>query len=89
MIKYIKLETGVFAKYDTETKQAQVLVKAELQKQIDFLQAQLASLPAPVTNAELLAWAKENFPSSGTEVSRQGIKAQIAEIKAQIEEMIS
>jgi ABC-type phosphate transport system auxiliary subunit len=89
MIKYIKLETGVFAKYDTETKQAQVLVKAKLQKQIDFLQEQLNALPAPLTNAEKLAWFATHYDGTNYEQSRTAIKAQIAEIKAQIEEMIS
>ncbi len=59
-----------------------------VRNELQFLRAQLASLPEPLTNAELLAWAKANYPQSGQEESRRKIKAEIDRLQAQLDAMV-
>jgi hypothetical protein len=86
-MKYIKVDTGGWIEYDEEKKTARVLKKAELVAELEFNMQQLSSLPKPVTNTELLAWAKENYPSSGTEQSRILIQNKISDLTVKLEEM--
>ena len=73
---------GIYILFDGKT--ARVVDKAELTKQLEFNQAQLASLPAKTTDKDLLAWAKENYPSSATEKSRTLIEAEISKLQTQL-----
>ena len=64
---------------------ATVLDKAELTKQLEFNTAQLASLPKPLTDKELLILAKEKLVDiSGVEQSRTLIQAEITKLTEQI-----
>ena len=53
-----------------------ITLRAEKQAIIARLQA----LPAAPTNAQLLAWAKENYPFMNYEAERQALLARLAEI---------
>lgn len=86
-ITYFKVDEDTHIEYNSETRATRALRKSELRAELQFLRDQLASLPPPVTNAELLAWARANYPQSGQEQSRQQIKARIDEIQAALDAM--
>ena len=73
---------GVYIQFDGKT--ATVLDKAELTKQLEFSQAQLASLPKPLTDKEKLKWFEENYPLSGAEQSKVLIQSEVTKLEAQI-----
>lgn len=81
MIRYFRATTiadGAWLRYDEATGTACVLVRSELRERRAFLKGQLDALPANPTNAELLAWAKENYPAlSATEKSRRLIQGEL------------
>ena len=56
----------------------------KLQKQLDFNTAQLASLPAPLTDKEKLAWFDANYPQSAAEQSKVLIQSEVTKLEAQI-----
>ena len=79
---YIPIDKDIFIEY--EGGRATVYDKRELQKELDFNKTQIESLPEPVTDKELLAWAKENYPQSNTEQSRQLINEKIVNIEEKL-----
>lgn len=89
MIRYFKATTvaeGAWLRYDDVTGAATVLVRAELRQRRTFLRDQIAALPSNPTNAELLAWAKANYPAlSETERSRTLIQAELDAVNADLD----
>lgn len=86
-ITYFKVDEDTQVEFNDATRQTRAIRKSEIRSEIQFLRTQLDALPAPVTNAELLAWAKIHYPSSGQEQSRAQIKARIDELRATLEAM--
>jgi hypothetical protein len=85
-MEYLKTtDKNITLKFDPATKQVEVLDKVELEKQLAFTNEQLASLPKPPTDKELLAWAKENYPQSGVEQSRTLLTTKVSELQAKLE----
>lgn len=56
---YFNVDDDTYIQYDEEAKTAEVIVKSEVQAQIDKLQENLQNIPDDDT---LLAWAKDNYP---------------------------
>lgn len=81
-MQYIKVETGVWVEYDPVRKRSRTLIKANITSEIDELRAKRDALPEPVTDAEYLAWGKDNYPSSGHELSRRDLTERIDELQA-------
>ncbi len=73
---------------DDVAETAVVVRKREVRDQLQFLRAQIATLPEPMTNAELLAWAKEHYPQSGQEESRRKIRAEIDRLQGLLERLV-
>jgi len=66
-------------------RRAQVLSRKELLSQQRDLKAQLAELPGEPTDAELLKWARDNYPAlSNTARSRRLIEDELARIDADL-----
>jgi hypothetical protein len=84
---YFKVDDDTQVEFDADSRQARTVRKSALRDEIAFLRAQLTALPAPVSNTELLAWAKANYPQSGQEQSGTAIKALIDEIQAALDGM--
>lgn len=63
-MKYIKIDDDAFVEYDKTDKTSQIIFKSEIEAEIALTQSQLSTLPPSPSNAELLAWAKENFRDS-------------------------
>lgn len=89
MIRYFRatdIEDGAWLRYDDATGQATVLNRKELRTQRTFLSDQLKALPSNPSNAELLAWAKANYPAlSEAEQSRRLIQAQLDAVNADLD----
>ena len=89
MIRYFRatdIADGAWLRYDDATGTASVLNRAELRQRKTFLRSQLDSLPASPTNAELLAWARANYPTlSETEQSRRLIQADLDAVEADLD----
>jgi hypothetical protein len=81
MYKYVKVDTDIWLKYDTVTTKAEVINKAELEKQQAFLTEQKEALPTLPDDKTLLKWSKENYLNMvGVEVSRTAIEAELEKI---------
>lgn len=81
-MQYIKVETGVWVEYDTIKKSSRTLIKADITGEIDLLRAKRNALPEPITDAEYLAWGKDNYPSSGQEITRRDLTERIDKLQA-------
>lgn len=64
-MKYIKIDADTFVEYDKVTRESNIVFKSAIESELAVTNAQLATLPAPPSNAELLAWAKANFEDAG------------------------
>lgn len=89
MIRYFRatdIADGAWLRYDDATGTASVLNRAELRQRKTFLRSQLDALPKNPSNAELLAWAKANYPAlSETEQSRRLIQADLDAVQADLD----
>lgn len=63
-VQYFKIIPGKFIEYDDATNRASIIVKTELQQQKLELEARIATADPnqPKTNAEWVAWARNNYP---------------------------
>lgn len=86
-MQYIKVDDGVWISYDPKNQTSSVVVKSTVEDQLAFNEKQLEDLPKPVTDEELLDWAKSNYPQSGTEQSRLLIQKQIDDLKLLLEQL--
>lgn len=87
-IVYIKVDEDTQIAWDDTTRTPRAVMKSALRQELEFLRAQRDALPGQPTNAELLAWAKENYPLyNEVERSRTQIRARIDEIQATLEAM--
>lgn len=62
-VQWVKVDADTYALLNWELGMVQVYSKAVLEQQQAELQEQLASIPAAPTDAELLAWARVNYPT--------------------------
>ena len=89
MIRYFKatdISEGAWLRFDDATNTATVLNRRGLRQTRAFLREQLDALPGNPTNAELLAWAKANYPAlSETERSRALIQGQLDAVNADLD----
>ena len=85
-MQYLKTSLkGIYVAFDETNKTAVVIDKTEAQKELEFNQAQLASLPATPADKDLLIWAKENYPRiEGIEQSKQLIESEITKLQTQL-----
>lgn len=65
-----------------------IVSKTELEAELAQDQAQLEALPAPLTNAQLLAWAKANYPDSGYEESRRKLTNEINRLQTVLANLV-
>ncbi len=86
--KVMRISDNMWIIVDDIAETAQVVKERDLRSELQFLRDQLQSLPEPMTNAELLAWAKANYPQSGQEESRRKIKAEIKRLQALLERLV-
>ena len=70
---------GVYVRFDGT--KAEIINKAELEKQQAFLTEQQKALPTLPDDKTLLKWSKENYPQvTGIEASRVAIEAELQKI---------
>jgi len=79
-MQYLRTDTkGVYIRFDGT--KAEIINKAELEKQQAFLTEQKEALPSLPDDKTLLKWAKENYPQvTGVEASRVAIDAELEKI---------
>ena len=63
---YIKKDDDIYIEYDEIKNTAIVLSKSELQRQLDINIQQLNSFSPPLSDDQLLAWARQNYPDNDT-----------------------
>lgn len=71
--QYVELEPGKWVK--TENLKAEVLVVADMESELSRINTRLAEIPADLTDAELLAWAKLNYPAMDYSRERASLEA--------------
>lgn len=76
-MQYFKIDAGKFIQFNETNNQAQIIVKDELQAQKNALQDRIRQHPRP-SDAELLLWAKANYPY----VDHEAEEAELATINA-------
>lgn len=58
------IDADKFIAYDTKAMSAKIYSKAELTKEIKQAEARLKEIPEPISDAELLEWARINHPKN-------------------------
>ena len=61
-MEYYKIATGKFIEYDVDTERAIIFLRSDTNAEIIEINKEIASLSKAKTNAELLQWARENYP---------------------------
>ncbi|MEM5811008.1 MAG: hypothetical protein QXP66_03850 [Candidatus Aenigmatarchaeota archaeon] len=87
-MRYIKIDDDTYIEFDEERKTSNVLSKSKLENELAFYQNQLDNLPLPITDEELLAWARENHPQASVEKSRMLITAEIEKIESLLSKLV-
>lgn len=60
-MEYIQIDDDLYIEYDPDKKSSSFLSKSAIINDIDITTEQLNSIPESPSDAELLAWAKENY----------------------------
>lgn len=69
--QYVELEPGKWIK--TENTKAEVLFTSLLQIELSNINERLAEIPADLSDEELLAWAKLNYPAMDYSKERESL----------------
>jgi hypothetical protein len=69
---YIKIDDNTWIFYEGET--ATVIKKDELQAELERAQQKLSEIPAEPTDAELLDWARINYPRMNYSVEKNTLE---------------
>lgn len=83
----LKVSPKVFIDYDEETKVAKVIDKEAVQIELADSRLKLKDIAKPPSNAELLEWAKSNYPFMDTSVAVKSLEETIAKNEAIIESL--
>ena len=81
----LPIEKGKYVKVDGD--QAKVFYLKEVEKCLAESTARLKEIPEPISDEELLAWARENYPQVNYEAERQSLEAKVAECKSLLEKI--
>lgn len=88
MARFIQIDADTWIVYQPALRQSTVVSKSELEAELAMHREQLAALPEPLTNAQLLVWAKANYPNSGFEESRRKLQAEIYRLQTVLENLV-
>ena len=82
---YKKLEKEVWVEYEPETKKVSIFDKEKIKEELLDLKERLKAIPKPLTDKELLAWAKENYQAVDYSVEEQSLTSSINLIEERLE----
>lgn len=60
-MQYIKLDDDKYVEVNDELNQSSIVSRSAIQKEVDVATEQIATLPEPLSDAQLLAWARDNY----------------------------
>lgn len=80
--QYVDLGNGKWIK--TENLKAEVIIVANMQEELSRINARLAEIPADLTDEELLAWAKLNYPAMDYSRERVSLQERKNEIEVDL-----
>lgn len=80
---YFKTNGGdTYVSFNKETMTSEVIVKSELEKQIEEAKKRLAEIPTIPSDEELLTWAKQNYPIMDYSAEKSSLEKIIGEGEA-------
>jgi len=82
--EYLSVDQDKFVKCDVERKVAIVLSISELQEEYRNVLKEIEDLPPPVSDADLLAWARQHYPGVDYEPRRAFLEARKTEIETDL-----
>ena len=84
-MQILPLDKGKYVKVDGD--KAEVFYTSEVEKCLTEATTRLKEIPEPISDEELLKWAKENYPQVNYEAERQSLEAKVAECKLLLEQI--
>lgn len=75
-MKYFKIDNKTAIEYDEATQRTRILDVDILKQEKDYASEKLKSIPEPLSDAELLAWAKTNYQQTDYSVEIATLKKQ-------------
>jgi hypothetical protein len=81
---YTVIDADQFIKYDLSTRKSEILSIRELQNELAAVLDDLENLPLPMSDEDLLAWARENYPGMDYETRRTYLNNKRLEIIADL-----
>ena len=84
-MQILPLDKGKYVKVDGD--KAEVFYTSEVEKCLAESTARLAEIPDPISDEDLLVWARENYPQVNYEAERQSLEAKVAECKSLLEKI--
>jgi len=81
----IKVTKDTFIEFNEETQQTKVIDKAAIQADLANAKTRLNEVAKPPTNAEILAWAKSNYPYMDTSKEVESLNKVVADNEAILE----
>ena len=84
-MKYIKIDSNTFIEYDPINESSTVLKKDELETALASARTRLEEIPSVVSDEELLAWARNNYPQVNYVTEIQSLNKIIAEGTTRLE----
>lgn len=87
-ITYIKMDEDTWIAYDSETKKSTTLIKSDLRALLTFNETRLAEIPTDISDAMLLAWARENYVGFDYSAERADLVAKIEDITAILRNLV-
>lgn len=81
----IPIDKTRYILFDETNNTSKVVIIPEVEKTIQEAQERLAQLPPEPSGEELLAWARENYPTMDYSKEKQYLEAQISEAQQLLE----
>lgn len=88
-MEYARISAGVWVKYAPESETGTILFRRKLIERKQDLNDRLRELPGPPSNAELLAWAREHYPTRDTSRERDLITSELQSIQTDLDNTVN
>lgn len=84
---YSKIKAGVWVKYEENAETGAVIYRRKLVERKRTILDRLAELPTYPDDAELLTWARANYPALDTSRELQSLKQELESIQTDLDNM--
>lgn len=85
---YSKIKAGVWVKYEEDAETGTLLFRRKLVERKQAIRERIQMLPEYPDDAELLEWAKKNYPVMNVNVEKNSLQNELDAINLDLDSMV-